>query len=88
MWKSVFVYSCPGYNVPVKQRMMYSSTKASFLGCLEQMGIEIAAKKEISEGNEVSEHEVFEMVHPAEQVSRQKFVKPKGPPRSGRKLIR
>lgn len=88
LWKIVFVYSCPGYNVPVKQRMMYSSTKACFLDSLAKMDIEIAAKQEISEGDEVKEVDIFEMIHPQQHASRTHFIKPKAPSRGGRRLIR
>jgi len=88
MWKTVFVYSCPGYNVPVKQRMMYSSTKACFLDSLAKMDIEVAAKQEISEGDEVKEVDIFEMIHPQQHASRAHFIKPKAPSRGGRRLIR
>lgn len=88
IWKVVFVYSCPGYSVPVKQRMMYSSTKACFLDSLAKMDIEIAAKREISEGDEVKEVDVYEMIHPQKHASRAHFIKPKAPSRGGRRLIR
>ncbi|KAL5271042.1 hypothetical protein ACHWQZ_G001631 [Mnemiopsis leidyi] len=88
MWSVVFIYSCPGYSVPVKQRMMYSSTKACFLDSLAKMDIEIAAKQEISEGDEVKENDIYEMIHPQKHASRAHFVKPKAPSRGGRRLIR
>ena len=75
-------------QVPVKQRMMYSSTKASFLDCLKEIGIDIQAKKEISEGSEVGENDIYDLVHPQKHVSRAHFVKPKAPTKGGRRLIR
>jgi len=88
IWKVVFIYSCPGYSVPVKQRMMYSSTKSCFLDSLAKMDIEIAAKREISEGEEVKEVDVYEMIHPQKHASRAHFIKPKAPSKGGRRLIR
>jgi len=88
MFSTVFIYSCPGYNVPVKQRMLYSSTKASFMAGILELGIVIAAKREISDGEEVKENDVYDMVHPAKHVSRQNFVKPKAPSKGGRRLLR
>lgn len=88
MWKVIFIYSCPGYNVPVKQRMMYSSTKHNFLESLAQMGTDIAAKTEVSGGDDLKEADIYELVHPPKHVSRQNFIKPKAPSKGGRRLIR
>lgn len=40
----VFIYSMPGYNCSVKERMMYSSSKAPFLDTIHQLGLDIAKK--------------------------------------------
>lgn len=40
----VFVYSMPGYNCPVKERMMYSSCKAPFVEAIERLGVVVAKK--------------------------------------------
>lgn len=40
----VFVYSMPGYNCSVKERMMYSSCKAPFVEAIEARGVEIVKK--------------------------------------------
>lgn len=37
----VFIYSMPGYNCSVKERMMYSSSKAPFLDTIQSLGVEI-----------------------------------------------
>ena len=36
MQRAVFVYSCPGYNCSVKERMLYASCKGPLLDTLEQ----------------------------------------------------
>lgn len=40
----VFIYSMPGYNCSVKERMIYSSSKAPFLESLQKLGMEITKK--------------------------------------------
>lgn len=40
----VFIYSMPGYNCSVKERMMYSSCKAPFVESIEALGLEISKK--------------------------------------------
>lgn len=42
---SVFLYSMPGYKCPIKERMLYSSCKATLIEVLEgQMALEIIRK--------------------------------------------
>lgn len=88
IFSAVFIYSCPGYNTPVKQRMMYSSTKSNFLSSLEELGVVIAAKTEISGGEELTEAAVYDLIHPQKHASRAHFAKPKAPAKGGRRLIK
>lgn len=37
----VFIYSMPGYNCPIKERMLYSSSKNMFTKLIAKLGIEI-----------------------------------------------
>ena len=40
---SVFIYSCPGYKCPVKERMLYSSCKNPVVDQVKQRaGLEVA----------------------------------------------
>ena len=39
-----FIYTMPGYNCSIKERMLYSSCKNSFVEMLESDGIEITKK--------------------------------------------
>ena len=42
---AVFIYSMPGYNCPVKERMLYTSCLSPLIGFLgESLGIEIAKR--------------------------------------------
>lgn len=40
----VFIYSMPGYSCPVKERMMYSSVKATFCETIQKLGLDIAKR--------------------------------------------
>ncbi|GAB1598875.1 twinfilin-1-like [Argonauta hians] len=86
----IFIYSTPGYVIPVKERMLYSSCKSCFLGFLEQkIELEIVKKIEISEGSELTEDFLQDELHPKKNIARQAFAKPKGPSSRGpRRMIR
>ncbi|XP_029636633.1 twinfilin-1 [Octopus sinensis] len=84
----VFIYSTPGYSIPVKERMLYSSCKSCFLSYVEQnMGMEIVKKVEISEGAELTEEFLQDELHPKKNIARQAFAKPKGPSNRGPKRM-
>lgn len=40
----IFIYSMPGYNCPIKERMLYSSSKAVFLEKIRDLGLNIDKK--------------------------------------------
>ncbi|XP_035459359.1 twinfilin [Spodoptera frugiperda] len=83
----VFIYSMPGYNCSIKERMMYSSCKGQFLEIIEQLGIEIAKRLEIDDGKELTEEFLYDEIHPKRNLHRPTFAKPKGPPNRGAKRI-
>ncbi len=41
---SAFIYTMPGYNCSIKERMLYSSCKKAVVEMLEHLGIEITKK--------------------------------------------
>lgn len=43
----VFIYSMPGYNCSIKERMLYSSCKAPLLDLIHSLGVTIAKKVSI-----------------------------------------
>ena len=43
---NVFIYSCPGYNCPIKERMLYASCKGPLLDVIEQE-LSIAVEKKV-----------------------------------------
>lgn len=89
----VYVFSCPdGSNgtksSPVKQRMLYSSSKANVADVIESKQITIAKKLEINSPSEISEEILFRELHPEAEVKKQAFARPSRPGRGGRRLIR
>ncbi|XP_028179024.1 twinfilin [Ostrinia furnacalis] len=83
----VFIYSMPGYNCSIKERMLYSSCKGQFLEIIEKMGIEITKRLEIDDGKELTEEFLYDEIHPKRNLHRPAFAKPKGPPNRGAKRI-
>jgi twinfilin len=85
----VFIYSMPGYNCSVKERMLYSSSKAPFLDTLHSLGLDITKKMEIDDANELSEENLIDELHPKKMLHREKFAKPAPPKTRGpRRLIK
>uniref|UniRef100_A0A224XSC9 Twinfilin n=1 Tax=Panstrongylus lignarius TaxID=156445 RepID=A0A224XSC9_9HEMI len=92
----VFIYSMPGYSCPIKERMLYSSSKAPLIETVESiLGVKVDKKMEVDSGKEVSEECLYEALNPAEDpvatstagVTQKKFDKPKGPPNRGAKRL-
>lgn len=86
----VFVYSMPGYNCSVKERMMYSSSKAPFLDEIQGLGIEITKRLEVDDASELSEENLIDEIHPKKMLHKQQFAKPAPPSknRGPRRLIK
>uniref|UniRef100_A0A3Q3WV94 Twinfilin-1 n=1 Tax=Mola mola TaxID=94237 RepID=A0A3Q3WV94_MOLML len=88
---TVFIYSMPGYKCSIRDRMLYSSCKSTFVDMLEgKFKIEIEKKLEIEDGNELTSDFLYEEVHPKQHAHKQAFAKPKGPAgkRGGRRITR
>lgn len=83
----IFIYSMPGYNCPIKERMLYSSCKNPFTDTIASMGLDIVKKIEIDSGRELTEQFLYEELHPTKCLHRMKFDKPKGPPGRGPKRM-
>eukprot|EP00053_Salpingoeca_punica_P011716 m.104426 g.104426 ORF g.104426 m.104426 type:complete len:359 (+) comp15756_c0_seq2:38-1114(+) len=84
----VFVYSCPGYQIPVKERMLYSSCKGPLIDLLTSSGVVLAKNIEISDGAEFTHDWLYEQIHPAKTVFKAKFDRPKKPGKGGRRIVR
>uniref|UniRef100_T1IMS1 ADF-H domain-containing protein n=1 Tax=Strigamia maritima TaxID=126957 RepID=T1IMS1_STRMM len=85
---TVFIYSTPGYNCSVKERMLYSSCKSEFINIIEKhVEIEIVRKIEIDDAEDLTEEFLLDEIHPKLNIHKQKFPKPKGPPNRGARRI-
>lgn len=85
----VFIYSMPGYSISVKERMLYSSTKAPFLDTLHKLGLDISKKMEVDDKSELSEENLIDELHPKKMLHKAKFAKPAPPKSRGpRRLIK
>jgi len=89
----VYIYSCPdGSNgtksAPVKQRMLYSSSKANVGEIVSSVGGKVDARIEINSPVDLSEEEILNTLHPQKEEKKQSFSKPSRPGAGQRKLIR
>ncbi|XP_066157247.1 twinfilin [Euwallacea fornicatus] len=83
----VFIYSMPGYNCTVKERMLYSSCKNPLTVSITSLGLDINKKIEIDTASELTEQFLYEELHPTNNMHKPKFAKPKGPPSRGPKRL-
>jgi len=89
----VMVYSCPDgsgntKSAPVRQRMLYSSSKANIENVLTSIGGKADVKIEVNQGDEVTQDNIDNQLHPPKEVKKEAFAKPKGPTKGGKRLIR
>jgi len=81
----LFIYFMPGYSVPIKERMLFSSCKNTLISYLEtNMGLSFDKKLESSEADEFNEKNLYLEIHPPVQVARKSFAKPSAPGRKPR----
>jgi len=87
----IFCYSCVltgakgQISAPVKQRMLYSTSKANVVSVAESRGLQIASRLEVNSVDEFSAAEILPVLHPAKAETKKTFTKPK--PQGSRKLI-
>lgn len=90
----LFIYSCPDgsggtKSAPVKQRMLYSSSKSHISFIAQQAGVNDFVKIEVNKGEELSEQALNLLLHPPVAEEKTTFSKPtkpgRGPPRLNRK---
>lgn len=84
----VFIYSMPGFQCSVKERMLYSSCKSEMLNHLKlNTGLEVNKTFEISDPEEVSFDILMDQLHPKKLSDSLKFEKPKGPNSRGPRRV-
>lgn len=85
---TVFIYSMPGYKCSIRDRMLYSSSKNTFVEFVEnELQLDIEKKLEIDDGAELTGDFLYDEVHPKQHVHKQVFAKPKGPGKRGPRRI-
>lgn len=86
---NVFIYSMPGYSVPIKERMMYSSCRNAVVEVIEtSLNLKLDKKIEIDAGSELTEEFLRNELHPVVSLNTKKFDKPKGPSRGNKRLTK
>merc|ERR1712241_14743 len=85
---TTFIYTMPGYNCSIKERMLYSSCKNSVVEILEQEGIEIVKKIEVDDAKELTEAFLQDDLHPKKSLNKAKFARPKPPSRGAKRLTK
>lgn len=86
---TVFVYSMPGYSVPIKERMLYSSCKNAVIEILtKHYDTEIDKSVEIETGSELTEEYLHEELHPVKSLNKKKFDRPKPPSRGNKRITK
>jgi twinfilin-like protein len=93
MTSTVFVFSCPDgskgtKSAPVKQRMLYSSSKENVANIFTSNGGKIEAKLEINTPDDITEEIVMNTLHPPKEEKKAAFSKPLKPGKGGRTLIK
>lgn len=84
----VFIYSMPGFNCSVKERMLYSSCKSELLSHLKlNSNLDITKTFEISDPSEISYDILMDELHPKKVNDGLKFEKPKGPSSRGPRRV-
>eukprot|EP01134_Creolimax_fragrantissima_P005205 CFRG5205T1 len=84
----LFIYSCPGFNCSIKERMLYSSCKNDVVAMAEGVGLNIAKKLEVSDGNDLTHDALHSEIHPPEAEAKKRISKPARPGRGNRRIVR
>eukprot|EP00123_Amoebidium_parasiticum_P013291 comp21879_c0_seq1/m.31315 comp21879_c0_seq1/g.31315 ORF comp21879_c0_seq1/g.31315 comp21879_c0_seq1/m.31315 type:complete len:362 (-) comp21879_c0_seq1:96-1181(-) len=84
----LFIYSCPGYSCPVKERMLYSSCKNNVVSAAEALGLVLARKMEVSEAADLTHECLHNEIHPPPKEEKKVYLKPKPAGRGGRRMHR
>jgi len=85
----VFIFTMPGYNCSIKDRMLYASARNAVIGTIENYGVEVEKKMEVDSGKELTEEFLQDELHPKKNVHTTKFARPAPPNRGGnRRMIK
>lgn len=86
----MFAFSCPDGSggtkgAPVKQRMLYASSKANVIGIAAANNFEIACKLDVASAPDFTEEEYSVLIHPPQEEEKKGFRKPAAP--RGRRMV-
>ncbi|EGG19368.1 putative protein tyrosine kinase [Cavenderia fasciculata] len=89
----IFIFACPdGSNgttsAPVRQRMLYSSSKANVESLVTKNNIKVDLKLEINSPSELSQSSIDNEIHPPKVEEKKAFSRPTRPGAGSRKLIK
>eukprot|EP01114_Cavostelium_apophysatum_P012580 TRINITY_DN284_c0_g1_i1.p1 TRINITY_DN284_c0_g1~~TRINITY_DN284_c0_g1_i1.p1 ORF type:complete len:338 (+),score=94.82 TRINITY_DN284_c0_g1_i1:40-1053(+) len=89
----IFIYSSPDgssgtKSAPVRQRMMYSSSKASVGEIVKALGGTVDGRLEINTPDDIAEEAFRTLIHPQKEEKKAAFNKPSRPGKGGRTLIK
>jgi len=85
----VFIYSMPGYECSIKERMLYSSCRNALVDQIGQLNITIDKKMEVDSGSELTEENIFNEIHPKKESNvSAKVTRPAPPSRGKRRMIK
>jgi len=84
---TLFIYCCPE-DVPIKQKMLSSSTKGAVLQQAEELGIKVGKKSEVTDANDFAIDEVYAELYP--EAVKQKVITRAAPAagRGARRLVK
>lgn len=86
--KSIFfIFTMPGFNCSIKDRMLYASCRNEFMGTIESFGIEVDKKVEVDSGKELTEEFLQDELHPKKSLNPAKFSRPPPPSRAGNRRM-
>ena len=87
---SVFIYSMPGYECSIKERMLYSSCRNAVVDQItKHHNISVDKKLEVDSGSELTEENLFNEVHPKkESANANRVTRPAPPSRGKRRMTR
>lgn len=82
----IFIFTMPGYNCSIKDRMLYASARNAVISTIENLGVVVDKKVEVDSGKELTEEFFQEELHPKKSLNTAKFSRP-APPNKGRRGI-
>jgi len=85
---NLFIYSMPGYECSIKERMLYSSCRNAVVDQIgAHHGVAFDKKMEVDSGSELTDENIFQELHPKKIAAKEGFKKPAPPSSRGKRRI-